>query len=92
MAFEYKVPKFQYFPVPNKRVVQINVYSGKYSKNNKHVGLNNRAHRNLNLWIRQIEYDNLFTYLDIYSAANFCFNKDLCMIWNEGTLGKDKSC
>ena len=24
-----------------------------------------------------------------YSAANFCFNKDLCMIWNKGTSGKD---
>ena len=26
------------------------------------------------------------------SAANFCFNKGLCMIWNKGTLSKDKSC
>ena len=25
-----------------------------------------------------------------YSAANFCFNKGLCMIWNKGTLSKHK--
>ena len=23
-----------------------------------------------------------------YSAANFCFNKGLCMIWNEGILSE----
>ena len=27
-----------------------------------------------------------------YSAANFCFNKGLCMIWNKGISDKDKSC
>ena len=27
-----------------------------------------------------------------YSAGNFCFNKGLCMIWNEGTLSNHKSC
>ena len=27
-----------------------------------------------------------------YSAANFCFNKGLCMIWSKGTLSKAKSC
>ena len=27
-----------------------------------------------------------------YSAANFWFNKGLCMIWNQGTLVKDESC
>ena len=26
----------------------------------------------------------------IYSAGTFCFNKGLCMIWNKGTLSKDK--
>ena len=35
-----------------------------------------------------IYYENIV----IYSAANFCFNKGLCMIWNKGTSGKDKSC
>ena len=25
------------------------------------------------------------------SAGNFCFNKGLCMIWNEGTLSDHKS-
>ena len=30
--------------------------------------------------------------LSKYSAANFCFNKGLCMIWNKGTLSKDNSC
>jgi len=29
---------------------------------------------------------------NIYSAANFCFNKGVWMIWNKGTLSKDKSC
>ena len=24
----------------------------------------------------------------LYSAANFCFNKGLCMIWNKVTLSK----
>ena len=33
--------------------------------------------------VKQIFYQN-------YSAANFCFNKSLCMIWNEGTLSKHK--
>ena len=27
-----------------------------------------------------------------YCAANFCFSKGLCMIWNMGTLSKHKSC
>ena len=25
-----------------------------------------------------------------YSAANSCFNKGLCVIWNKGTLNKHK--
>ena len=34
------------------------------------------------------ENDNLN--LLIYSAANFCFNKGLCMIWDKGTLREHK--
>ena len=27
-----------------------------------------------------------------YSAGNFCFNKGLCVIWNEGTFSNHKLC
>ena len=39
----------------------------------------------------QYRVDGKYEATSKVSAANFCFNKGLCMIWNEGSLSKDKS-
>ena len=44
----------------------------------------------MNIVKNKTEYHSVQVARKDYSAANFCFNKGLCMIWNKGTLSEHK--
>ena len=62
-------------------IVWISVKNGKITLRNREIKK-----------IQQNDTFSFWSYFQKYSAVNFCFNKGLCMIWNKGTLSKDKSC